>query len=398
MLRILPFPVAATLLAAGPLVAQDVGVSPAWTAFVRAFDAYAEAGGIVGASALAMGDGRVVARHHVGFANRARGRRVDDETIFHYGSITKTLTAIAVMQLRDRGLLSLDDPVTRWVPELRSVNDPYGSHDEITLRMLLSHSAGFQGPTWPWTRGQPWEPFEPTTWDQLVAMMPYQQLLFEPGSRYSYSNPGFLYLARAIEKITGDAWQTYIQKNILAPLGLSRSYFGTTPYHLAADRSHNYALRADTLTGELVVADEGADFDPGITIPNGGWNAPLDDVASYMAFLTGPAPDPETGRRWELVLSRSILEEMWEPVMPVTRDGTGASWSDVGLSFFIEREAGRRIVGHTGSQANFRAFMYLDPEKRTAFLMVFNTSVEEGSDPGAGEFVALMEAALRLLD
>ena len=300
------------------------------------------------------------------------------------------------MQLRERGLLSLDDPVTRWVPELRAISDPYGSPDAITLRMLLSHTAGLQNPTWPWDEGEPWEPFEPTEWEQLVAMMPYQRLLFEPGSRYSYSNPAFIYLARVIEKITGDPWEAYVQKNVFAPLGITQSYFGNTPWHLAEYRSHNYELRADG--GRLVASDEGADFDPGITIPNGGWNAPLDDVARYLAFLTGPAPDAETEHLWDLVLSRETLEEMWEPVMAVAEDGTGTAVSDVGLSFFLDRRSGRHVVGHTGSQANFRAFLAFDPARRTAYAMVVNTSIGDGPDPGERELVELLEAAGRLLD
>jgi CubicO group peptidase (beta-lactamase class C family) len=148
-----------------------------------------------------------------------------------------------------------------------------------------------------------------------------------------------------------------------------------------------------------VAADEGVDFDPGITIPNGGWNAPLDDVAVYLAFLTGPAPDPETARRRELVLSRETLAEMWEPQMAVEEDGTGVRWTDVGLSFFVRRETGgRRIVGHTGSQANFRSFLEFDPERRTAWAMVFNTSVDDGPDPGAAELDLLLAAGRRLLD
>ncbi len=381
---------------AAPLAAQEPAAPPAWPEFVLAFDTYVEAGGIVGAGALAMRDGVVVARRDVGFADREAGRLVDERTLFHYGSITKTLTAIAIMQLRDRGLLSLDDPVTRWVPELRAVSAPYGWPDAITLRMLLSHTAGLQNPTWPWDDGEPWEPFEPTEWEQLVAMMPYQRLLFEPGSRYSYSNPAFIYLARVIEKITGDPWEAYVQKNVFAPLGITSSYFGNTPWHLADRRSHNYELRVDG--GRLVAADEGADFDPGITIPNGGWNAPLDDVARYLAFLTGPAPDAETERLRELVLSRESLEEMWEPVATVAEDGTGTAWSDVGLSFFLDRRPGRPLVGHTGSQANFRAFLAFDPGRRTAYAMVFNTSIGDGPDPGERELAKLLETAGRLLD
>lgn len=385
------------LLAAAPLSAQDATPPPAWEEFVRAFDAYLEAGAIVGGSALALRDGLVVARLDRGWAHRDAGRRVDARTIFHYGSITKTLTGVAVLQLRDLGLLSLDDPVTRWVPELRAVHDPYGSPDAITLRMLLSHSAGFQNPTWPWDTGEPWEPFEPTTWEQLVAMMPYQQLRFEPGSHYGYSNPGFVYLARVVEEITGDPWESYVQKNIFAPLGLTQSYFGTTPYHLAADRSHNYALVPDSADGGWTAVDRGAEFDPGITIPNGGWNAPLSEVAAYVAFLTGPAAEEEDSRPWGTVLSRSTLEEMWKPVLPVETDGTGTAWSDVGLAFFIQREREKRIVGHTGSQANFRAFMEFDPERRTAWVMVFNTSAADGPDPGPDALEDLLRAGRRLL-
>jgi CubicO group peptidase (beta-lactamase class C family) len=384
-----------TSVAAHPLLAQEPPPR-AWPEFARAFEAYVEAGGIVGASALAMRDGAVVARYDAGFADRDAAVAVNEHTIFHYGSITKTLTAITVLQLRDRGLLSLDDPVTRWVPELRAISDPFGSPDAITLRMLLSHTAGLQNPTWPWDEGEPWEPFEPTEWAQLVAMMPYQRLRFEPGTQYSYSNPAFIYLARVVEEITGDPWEAYVQKNVFGPLGIATSYFGVTPWYLAADRSHNYELREEG--GLLVAADEGADFDPAITIPNGGWNAPLGDVARYLAFLTGPAPDAETERRWSFVLSRETLEEMWEPVMEVAEDGTGTAVSHVGLGFFLDRRGGRRIVGHTGSQANFRAFLGFDPARRTAYAMVFNTSIRDGPDPGARELDALLAAATQLLD
>jgi CubicO group peptidase (beta-lactamase class C family) len=385
---------AALVLAAAPLSAQQGAPPKGWGAFTRLFDTTAARDSIVGASVVVVRDGRIVARHAYGFADRARQQRVDDATLFHYGSITKTLTAIAIMQLRDRGKLTLDDRVVDRVPELRLVHDPYGSIDSVTIRMLLSHSAGFQNPTWPYTHGKSWEPFEPTTWNQLVAMMPYQEVHFKPGSRYSYSNPGFIYLARIIEQLSGDPWETYVQKNILSPLGLTRSYFGITPYYLARDRSHNYTLVRDS-SGREMVRDNGAEFDPGITIPNGGWNAPLDDLATYLAFLTDATRGDSAMRaRYDVVLPHADFAEMWRPRYATD---SSAAPDSMGLSFFVAHRGGATLVGHTGSQAGFLSFMYLNPVTRDAIIASFNTDsdVPRGNRPSA--FNVIREAALSLI-
>jgi CubicO group peptidase (beta-lactamase class C family) len=369
----------ATVLASGACQAAGTagaagGVMPAqWPAYTRQFDQLLDQDEIVGGGIVLVRDGRILAHHEHGLADRAQGVPISPNTIYHYGSITKTLTAIAIMQLRDRGRLTLDDPITRWVPELRQVHDPFGPVDAVTLRMLMSHSAGFQDPTWPYKQGKPWEPFEPTTWNQLVAMMPYQEIAFEPGSRYSYSNPGFIYLARVIEALTGDPWESYVQKNIFAPLGMTRSYFRATPYYLAADRSHNYT-RLREASGREVVADNGADFDPGITIPNGGWNAPLTDLALYMAFLTDASHgDAATQRLYDTVLQRSSLTEMWQPLYKVGQDGSEIPEDDVGLSFFTVRHGATTFVGHAGNQAGFRAFLFLNPRTGAGVIAAVNT-------------------------
>lgn len=374
---LLAFPIAAT-------AAAQTREPAGWTGFTRAFDAFIAGDSIVGGAAVFVQDGRIVARHVRGLADRTPAVPVDASTLFHYGSITKTLTAVAILQLRDRGLLSLDDRVTRWVPELRLVHTAWGSMDDVTIRMLLSHSAGFQDPTWPYSQGRAWEPFEPTRWEQLVAMMPYQELRFAPGSRYGYSNPGFIYLARILEAVTGDPYQSYIYKNLWTPLGMTRSYFGATPYHLASYRSNNFTVRRDS-AGERVVAN-GRDFDPGITIPNGGWNAPLDDLARWAAFLTGA-----TGS--DTLLARSSLEEMWRPVVPVGGD----SPESMGLSFFVRTHRGRRVIGHTGWQAGFRAFLYLDPVARTAVIAAVNTSNDARAEASAAAYAAIIAQALDLL-
>ena len=290
-------------------IATTAQAPAGWSEFTRTFQTYVDSDYVVGASVVLMKNGRVVGRYNAGQANRAANVPVDSQTIFHWGSITKSLTAIAIMQLRDRGKLTLDDKIVRWVPELRAIHDPWNMIDSITIRMLLSHTAGFQNGTWPWGNNTPWEPFEPTTWNQLVAMMPYSELVFKPGSRYGYSNPGFIYLARVVEAITGDPWDAYVQKNIFAPLELTRSYFRGTPYYLAAHRSHNYNIRRDS-SGRHTVTDNGPDFDPGITSPNGAWNAPLADLVKYTAFLTNAILPGMSRERYDVVLKRSSLEEM----------------------------------------------------------------------------------------
>jgi CubicO group peptidase (beta-lactamase class C family) len=260
----------------------------------------------------------------------------------------------------------------------------------------LSHSAGFQNPTWPYKQGRPWEPFEPTRWEQLVAMMPYQEILFRPGSRFGYSNPAFIYLARIVEQLTGDPYQSYIQKNIWTPLGLTWSYFGATPYHLARWRSNNYTVHQDSSDNKIMVHANGRDFDPGITIPNSGWNAPLTDLASYLAFLTGAGrTDTALARRYDTVLKRSSIEEMWRVVVPSgSQDAIPAA---VGLSFFLFRRGQVRLVGHTGDQAGFRSFFYLRPDTKAAVITVLNTTDEASPDSAEAGWTRIKREAMALL-
>jgi CubicO group peptidase (beta-lactamase class C family) len=247
----------------------------------------------------------------------------------------------------------------------------------VTIRHLLSHTSGFQDPTWPYRQGKVWEPFEPTRWEQLVAMMPYTELLFAPGTCYGYSNPAFIYLGRVIEALSGDPYQVYIDKNILRPLGMTRTYFDVTPHHLARERSNNYTVRGDAVT------PNGREFDTGITVANGGLNAPLTDMAEYLRSLLGiGAPE---------VLARASLEEMWTPVWSVGPD------ESVGLAFFIESRGVERFVGHMGHQAGFRSYFYIDPQHGRGVIAAFNTSSETRPAASEAGFLALRDCALASL-
>ena len=343
---------------------RPAGFDAAWGEVRDYFHATLAQQGVVGGSLLFVRGDSVLGREHYGFADLDSRRRTDDHTIYHWASITKTFTAIALMQLRDRGRLSLDDPAVRYVPELRLAHNPFGPIEAVTLRHLLSHSAGFRNPTWPWGGDKPWHPYEPTEWSQLVAMMPYTEVRFAPGSQYSYSNPGFIFLGRTIEALSGDDYEVYAHKNVLAPLGMYKSYFDVTPYHLLPFRSNNYEIRS----GERVT--NGLDFDTGITVSNGGLNAPMTDMVRYLGFLLGTGAVGQGS-----VLARVSLQEMWRPLLPA---GTGETSGDsIGVGFFIRNRHGLRLVGHTGSQRGFRAFFYVAPERGVGVIAAFNTAAVE---------------------
>ncbi len=366
-----------TTLSVAPVLAQaPPGFEAAWQPIRAFYTEGLEENGIVGSSLVLLHDGAVLAEEYYGFADLETQRRVDANTIYHWASITKTFTGIALLQLRDRGLLSLDDPVVAYLPELKKVHNPFGPMEAITLRHLLSHSSGFRASTWPWSGEETWHPYEPTKWAQLVAMLPYTEIHFAPGSRYGYSNPGIIFLGRIIEQLTGDDYEVYVDKNILKPLRMHRSYFDHTPYHLLQHRSNNYSVRDGQPHAN------GLDFDTGITVSNGGLNAPLTDMVLYLNFLMG---DAEKQAAYDGVLPRVSLEEMWVAQHEVAQRGPFEE--TVGLAFHLMERDGFRVVGHTGSQQAFRAFFYVDPITRTGAIANFNTAGGGDQPPDTRAFM-----------
>lgn len=346
-----------------------------WSRVAALYKQRVQQAGIAGSGLVFVKDGAVVHQAFEGFQDLDAKRPVDENTIFHWASITKTFTGVAIMQLRDRGLIGLDDPAIKYVPELRLVHNPYGDMSQVSIRQLMSHSAGFRAGTWPWGGDQPWHPFEPTRWEQVVAMFPYTQILFRPGTEYRYSNPGVIILGRIIEAFSGDDYEVYIAKNLFMPLGMTRSFFDRAPYHLVANRSHSYVRTDDRLE------EQRFDFDSGITVSNGGLNAPLTDMAKWLAFLIG-GPGGNAA-----VLKPSSLDEMFTPQIRA-RDGEGGSGDDVqaGLSSFIERYPSREpggtvLVGHSGDQNGFISHLYLHRPTRSGYIVSFNTDASSKKDP-----------------
>lgn len=359
---------ASSLIAIGntsSLAQTNGGFESAWQELEKYYKDGLKKAGVVGSSTMFIHDSDILGASYYGLADLETKRPADAQTIYHWASNTKMFTNIAIMQLRDRGFLSLDDPILEYIPELKAVHNPYGDMKDITIRQLMSHSAGFRASTWPWKDSEKaWQPYEPTRWEQLVAMFPYTEIMFKPGSRYSYSNPGIIFLGRVIELLTDDDYEVYIDKNIFKPLAMYNSYFDHTPYHLLEHRSNNY----DIHNGEITT--NGLDFDTGITVSNGGLNAPLDDIAKYVSFLIG---SEEKQAVYDGVLKRPSLEEMWQTQQEVSSDST--MQVSMGLGFFILQMDKLRVVGHTGHQKAFSTFIYVHPPSRTGCIAAFNTVI-----------------------
>jgi len=362
-------PVLTSVAAKDPARSPGESFSGAWRGVVQRFEQRLSAENVVGAAIV--------------FTSREHGRQsafygvqdaqtkvpVDANTIFHWASITKTFTAIAAMQLAERGMLALDAPVVRYLPELRAINDPFGPIEEVTLLHLMTHTSGLRAATWPWGGDQPWHPHEPTQWSQLVAMMPYTQLEFRPGARYSYSNPGYTFLGRTIEIASGEDIEEYVDKNVLRPLQMHSSYFDITPPHLSAHRANNYYL----VDGKPVA--NGPDFDTGVTNGNGGLNASVADMTRYIEFLS------RCEREQRFPLDCDALRSMWQPVAEVAREP--GLVESMGRGFFIvdfqaaQSSAARRYIGHTGTQMGFRTFIYFDPDTGAGALIALNARAAE---------------------
>lgn len=280
---------------------------------------------------------------------------VRSDTVFRIASMTKSFTAMAILQLRDAGKLSLDDPVEKYVPELRKLRYPTADSPRLTLRHLLTMSPGFP-------EDNPWG-------DQQLAISEsrFNEFLQEgiafsntPGIAYEYSNYGFAILGRVISRVSGMTYSAYIRRNILDPIGMRSSTLEPRSVP-SAQLALGYRREDDQWKLEPQLSD-------GAFGPMGGMLTSLDDLARYVGvFLDAwPARDAPT----TVPLSRASLREMqqmWRarPTV-VTRDATGAIQLNAGGYGFGLRISQTcdfgHVVAHSGGLPGFGSQMRWLPE------------------------------------
>ncbi|MEU2703379.1 serine hydrolase domain-containing protein [Micromonospora aurantiaca (nom. illeg.)] len=252
------------------------------------------------------------------------------ETVFRIGSVTKTFTAVLVMQCRDEGLLDLDDPIGRHLD--------LPAHGDATVRRLLSHTAGLQREP----HGDVWDSLRAPAVDELLADLARVERVLPTGRRFHYSNLGLALLGEAVARLRGGTWAEVLADRVLTPLGLTAT--GPYPTERAA-------------TGFLVDAysDEAhpeppADF--GAVAPAAQLWSTATDMARWAAFLADPAAvDPDGA-----VLAATTVEEMRWPLTPTDESVWSAGF---GLGLILVPQADRVIhVGHDGAMPGFLAAVY----------------------------------------
>ena len=253
----------------------------------------------------------------------ADGDRPDLDTQYRIGSITKTFVAVAVLRLRDAGLLALDDPV-----EAHVAGTPVG---RATIAEVLAHSSGLQAETdGPW-----WERTPGGAWPALLATLGPGAAQRRPGRRFHYSNLGFALLAEVIARRRATSWDEVVGTELLAPLGMTRTSTRPAPPYAPGLAVHPWA--------DVVLPEP--EHDHGAMGAAGQLWSTTRDLARWAAFLGG-----RTGG----LLAPETLAEMCEPL--AVDDRPGLAWTGAhGLGLQVWNLDGRRYVGHGGSMPGFLA-------------------------------------------
>ncbi|MET8065780.1 serine hydrolase domain-containing protein [Micromonospora sp. NPDC005313] len=275
--------------------------------------------------------------------------RPDGDLQYRVGSITKTLTAVLVMQQRDAGRLALDDPLDAHLP-----GTPVG---RATVRQLLGHVSGLQRePDGGW-----WERAGGMDLDTLLAGLTPDKIAHPPHFVYHYSNLAYGLLGAVLERITGTPWADLLTERLLTPLGMRR-----TTYHPTEPYARGYVVHPwhETLREEPLT-------DSGAMAAAGQLWSTVEDLGRWAAFLADPDP---------AVLSPATLAEMCAPVVINDLD----SWTGGhGLGIELYRVGDRVHVGHGGSMPGYVAGLAVHRPTRTAVVNFANSYGLRGHHIGA---------------
>ncbi len=251
--------------------------------------------GATGAAVALLLEGEVVYLRGFGVRDVESKVPVDADTVFRIGSVSKTITALAVMRLRDQGKVVLDAPAATYLPALRAIAGPTRDSPPVTVRHLLTMTSGLGYDDF-------WGAVTFGKSDAELAAFLERGVSFggAPGERYRYSNLGFALLGKIVESVSGKKFEEFVASDVHAPLGMTSSGYVTG--QIPRDRlAIGYFRDGDRLVLEKIEAD-------GVFAPAGGAFTTVRDLARYAAFHLAaypPRDDVETGP-----VRRSTVREM----------------------------------------------------------------------------------------
>jgi CubicO group peptidase (beta-lactamase class C family) len=290
-------------------------------------------------AAAVLRDGEVVWEAAVGVADVAAGVEATTDTQYRLGSITKTFTAAAIMQLRDAGELDLEDTLDRHLE---------GAAHRPTIRRLLSHVSGLQRET----QDDSWLTFRFASPDELLETLEHAEQVLASGARFHYSNLAFALLGIVVERASGLPYAEYVRGRLLEPVGLTRVSFEPEP---PAARGYLAQPYADGVWDTVEVAT-------GAWASAGQLWGTVGDVCRWGAFLMEPD---------ESVLTRASAVEM----RAVQAIAEPERWlAGYGLGLELRRDGERILAGHGGSMPGFIARLCFSPQEKIAVAALTNES------------------------
>ena len=290
-----------------------------------------------------------------GAAGRVDGQAPTTSTRYRIGSITKTLTAVLVLRLRDEGLLSLEDTLDDHVP-----GTPLGDR---TIASLLAHTSGLQAETpGPW-----WERTAGGDVEELTGSLTEDVVLHPPDRVHHYSNLGYGLLGAVVERHRGHSWMQAVQAELLDPLEMTETSYGPAEPH-----AHGFAVHP---WADAVLPEPAAEHDAGAMAPAGQLWCSITDLARWGRFLAGDTGD---------VLDTDTLAEMCEP--RIVHDEAWTVGHGLGIQVF--RHDDRRWVGHGGSMPGFLALLLVDRDQQSLACVAANAT--SGLDSVAADLLDLV--------
>ncbi len=331
-----------------------------------------------GMSLVVVKDSSVTYAKGFGMADGPRNIAATQETVYHWWSCTKIVTAIAILQLAEERKLRLDDSVARHLTFFK-VRYPSAASRPVTVENLLNHSSGLPDPgleimSWIHHDGEP--PVNQT--DMVKKVLPgFSKLKFEPGDHAEYTNLGYMVLGAIIEKVSGQTYESYIREHILDPLGMTRTDFIYTkpmePYEAAGSHplfdkltvfvpflagSYVRELSGDHLWFKRVYTDQ--------TPPSGLIGSAADAAKLVAAYLNGGELN---GRR---ILSRESVVAMTERAHVGGKPGGGQPGHKRGIGWGIRSVGGRLALEHEGGGLGFGTMIRLYPREKLGLVLFTN--------------------------